>query len=255
MATLARDTAPARDRFFLYSAILMAAINVLGFSLQVGMGRSSFAAPPLVHAHAVVFMGWVAIYLTQNVLVASRNLRLHRRLGWVAAGWMVAMVVLGIAATVAMVRRGGVPFFFTPAYFIVMNPLSVLAFAGFGFAAIRLRRRTDWHRRLHYCGMAVLMGPAIGRLLPVPFLIPWAGLAVFGALILFPLAGAIADRRRLGRVHPAYVWGIAAILGLQVVIEVGGRGALGTALVAAVTTGSPGAAIPALEYPAPPPLS
>ena len=41
----------------------MTLVLVAGFSVQLALGRSSFAAPPLVHAQAVVFMGWVGIDL------------------------------------------------------------------------------------------------------------------------------------------------------------------------------------------------
>ena len=49
--------------FFLGGAIAMVLVIVAGFSIQLAMGRSSFSAPPLVHAHAVVFMGWVVIFI------------------------------------------------------------------------------------------------------------------------------------------------------------------------------------------------
>ena len=122
------------------------------------MGRSSFGAPPLIHAHAIAFMGWVVIYLTQNVLVASGNVALHRRLGWLAAGWVVLMLVLGCAVTAFDIRVGRVPFFFRPVQFLVFDPLTLFAFAGLTYAAIALRRRTDWHRRLHFSGMAMMIG-------------------------------------------------------------------------------------------------
>src|SRR5690349_17684946 len=104
--------APSGDeRFFLGAAIAMTAVIVAGFSTQLAMGRSTFYSPPLVHAHAIMFMGWVTIYLLQNILVATGRMALHRRLGWVAAGWIVPMIILGFAVTIAMVRRGQVPFF------------------------------------------------------------------------------------------------------------------------------------------------
>ncbi|WP_245844183.1 hypothetical protein [Sphingomonas spermidinifaciens] len=108
-ASIGRD-----DRFFAVSSLVMASVVVAGFGTQFAMGRSSFAAPPIVHLHAVVFMGWVAIYVTQNWLAAAGRLDLHRRLGWIAAVWAAAMVVLGTLLTVMMVRRGAVPFFFQP---------------------------------------------------------------------------------------------------------------------------------------------
>ena len=215
MATLARPPlAPTvgDERFFLKSAIVFALIIGAGFSFQLFMGRSTFASPVRVHAHAFLFMGWVAIYVTQNPLVAANRVDLHRRLGWVAAAWAPAMVVSGIFVTVAMVRSGTVPFFFQPLQFLIFDPLAVLTFAGLTGAAILLRRRTEWHRRLHFCAMALLLAPAFGRLLPLPLLQPWAWEATFAVTLLFPLAGALLDVRRSGRVHPAWIWGIATML-------------------------------------------
>ena len=76
MATLAETRlTPAADdtRFFMFAAFGMAFTVAAGFSLQLAMGRSSFAAPPLVHAHALVFMGWVTLYVLQNVFAAKGN--------------------------------------------------------------------------------------------------------------------------------------------------------------------------------------
>lgn len=258
MATLAKPQQPIAppsagdERFFLKSACLMALIIVAGFSFQLAMGRSTFASPLRVHVHAVLFMGWVAIYLTQNVLVAANRIDLHRKLGWIAAGWMVAMTVSGIVVTVAMVRGGTVPYFFQPLQFLIFDPVAVLTFAGLTSAAIVLRRRTEWHRRLHFCGMTILITPAFGRLLPMPLLQPWSWEAAFAVAFLFPLAGAWADVRRSGRVHPAWYWGMAVILGSFLVTQALTYSPAGTAIYEAVTEGSRGAAVPPLEFQPPP---
>jgi hypothetical protein len=252
LPSLGRD-----DRgFFLGGAVAMAVTIAAGFSLQLAMGRSSFGAPPLIHAHAIAFMGWVVIYLTQNMLVANGNVALHRRLGWLAAGWVILMVVLGCAVTAFDIRVVHVPFFFRPAQFLVFDPLTVLAFAGLTYAAIALRRRTDWHRRLHFSGMAMMVGPAFGRLLPMPLLAPWAWEASFAACLVFPLAGVVSDLRRSGHVHPAWLWGLAVTFGVLVGTEVITYSPVGTALYNAVAAGSKGAAVAPLEFgrpPGPPP--
>lgn len=246
-------TSGGRDHgFFLGGAIAMTVVIVAGFSLQLGMGRSSFASPLLVHAHAVVFMGWVGIYLLQNVFVATDRMALHRRLGWLAAVWMLAMLALGVAVTVAMLRRGQVPFFFRPLQFLVFDPLSLLTFVGLTTAAIALRKQTDWHRRLHFCGMSILLGPGFGRLLPMPLLAPWAWEATLAACLLFPLVGMWADNRRTGRVHPAWLWGAGALVGLGLLTEAITYSPVGDALYAAVVAGSPGAAVAPLDFPPPP---
>ncbi len=255
MATMAgdrRQRMAGDNGFFVRAAIAMVVVIVAGFSLQLAMGRSTFASPPLVHAHAVFFMGWVAIYLAQNVLVASGNVALHRRLGWLAAAWMVPMLGFGLAVTLAMVQDGRVPFFFRPLQFLVFDPLSLVTFVGLSTAAIVLRRQTDWHRRLHFCGMATLLGPGFGRLLPMPFLIPWAFEATFVATLIFPILGVVADWRRTGRVHPAWGYGIAANFAMLVAIELVTYSPIGLVLYETVTAGTPGAAIAPLAFPPPP---
>ena len=255
MATIAQHpvTPVAGDeRFFLRAAIVMTLTIVSGFAFQYLMGRSTFASPVRVHLHAFFFMGWVAIYLLQNVFVATGRMQLHRRLGWIAAFWIIPMVVMGFVVTVSMVRLGHVPFFFRPLQFLVFDPVTVLGFAGLTVAAVRLRRRTEWHRRLHFCGMSLLLGPAFGRLLPLPLLQPWAWESAFAVCLLFPIAGMVADIRRSGRIHPAWHWGIAAMIGVLVVSEAITYSPAGTAIYAAVTDGSPGASIAPLGFQPPP---
>jgi hypothetical protein len=255
MATLAQERpalAAADERFFLRSAIVMAVVIVAGFSFQLAMGRSTFASPLRVHAHAFLFMGWMGIYLLQNIFVSTGQMAWHRRLGWIAAVWLVPLVVSGFVVTVAMVRNGHVPFFFQPLQFLIFDPMTVLAFAGLTVAAILLRRQTLWHRRLHFCAMSLLLAPAFGRLLPLPLLQPWSWEAAFAASLLFPIAGAWSDLRRSGHVHPAWRWGIATIVGTFVAIEAISYSPVGTSIYSVVTEGSAGAAVPPLEFALPP---
>lgn len=240
------------ERFFLISAIVMVFVIVAGFSLQLATGRSSFQSPPLVHAHAVVFMGWVAIFLVQNILIATGQVRFHRPLGWIAAAWMVPMLVLGWLVTENMVRQAKVPFFFKPLQFLVFDPVSLITFIALTVAAIAFRRSTPWHQRLHYTAMAILLGPALGRLLPMPLLIPWAWEATFVATLIFPFVGMVVDLVRTGRVHPAWGWGIAAMVAMFVATQAITYSPVGTALYNAVAAGSPGAAVAPLAFPAPP---
>jgi len=253
MTTFARSAprATSDDRFFLNTALLMAAIIVAGFSVQLAMGRSSFASPLRVHLHAVVMFGWVVIFVAQTALVSSGSLALHRRLGWIGAAWVVAMVVMGFVVTIAIVRNGNVPFFFTPVQFLVFDPVSLLTFAGLTAAAIVNRRRTDWHRRLHLCGTAMLLGPAFGRLMPMPLLAPYAFEATVVAILLFMLGVMLADRRD-GRVHPAWAWGIGALFASTLFTEAVAFGPLGRPLYDAVAAGSRGATVDPYAF-APPP--
>lgn len=260
MATIAMpgpDTAtdePARSETFAVKlAIAMALTVVAGFSVQLVMGRSSFGSPLRVHVHAVLFMGWVAIFVTQTVLATRGPLALHRTLGWIAAGWMALMLAAAMTVIVAITRNGTVPFFFLPQQFLIADPADLLAFMGLTVAAIAMRRRTDWHWRLHMGAMALLTGPAFGRLLPMPLLAPYAFEAAGAATLVFPIAGMIRDARKLGRVHPAWLVTLAAFFAYTAAYEAIGYSPLGGAIYRAVTTGSPGAAIDPLAFAPPPP--
>lgn len=255
MATLTADNmspVSSDNRFFLSAAVVMALVIVAGFSVQLAMGRSTFASPPLVHAHAIVFMGWVVLFVAQNAFATTGRMALHRRLGWIATFWVAAMLVLGCLVTVAMVRRGQAPFFFRPQHFLIFDPMSLFTFAGLTAAAIILRRQTDWHRRLHFCGMTMLLGPGFGRLLPLPLLTPWAWETTFAVSMIFPIVGMVADLRRGERIHPAWVWGIGAMLSSLLLIEAITYSPVGSAIYQAATSGSRGAAMPALEFAKPP---
>lgn len=255
MATQAeRLPFPARndDGFFLGASIVMAIVIIAGFSLNVIMGRSSFSATPLVHAHAIVFMGWMVIYVAQNMFVARGSIGMHRRLGWIAVVWMLPMLVLGYLVTLAMVREGRVPFFFTPQQFLIFDPLMLVAFAGLTVVAIAMHRQTDWHRRLHFCGMTMLLGPGIGRLMSAPLFIPFVFEAHMALSMLFPIAGVIADVRNGGRVHPAWSWGIGTILIYVIAVEALTHSNAGAALYSTATAGTLGAAVAPRDFPPPP---
>ncbi len=215
MATLAEGVRRApisRDRgFFLIMAIAIALTVVSGFSLQFVMGRSSLASPWWVHLHGLTFMGWLLIYLTQNVLVYRGDVARHRRIGMVAAGYVAWMVLVGLSVNTLAAIHHRIPPFFEPNVFLVMDWLTVLVFAGLTWAGVRMRENTDWHRRLMLCGALQVMTPGLGRLVPLPLLGTWMLWGIWLAMMVFASAAVIYDLVTRGKVHPAYYWGLGAI--------------------------------------------
>lgn len=230
----------------------MAVVLVSGFVVQLATGRSSFAAPFVVHAHAVLFMGWVVIVLAQTWLVASAAVSVHRMLGRFAVVYSVALLASGVLVTVASVQTARVPFFFQPQHFLVANPLGLVAFFALLVGAVAMRKRTDWHARLQIGAFAALMGPGFGRLLPMPLLAPYA----FEAAVLFglvaPLVGIVRDARVHGRPHPAWFWGIGIVVAALVLARIVAFSPLGDSLYATVTAGSSAAGADGRAFPPPP---
>lgn len=249
MATLHAGLSPrtadqAERRFFMIMALVMAFVIVAGFSLNLAMGRSTFASPPIVHAHALVFMGWIALWVAQAVTIATGRRALHMRLGQIAYLWIPLMVALGVAVMVAVARRNGGPFFFALNEFLISNIAALLCFGGLALWSLRSRRYQGWHRRLMFCAMVILTGPGLGRLLPMPLFIPNAWTIVFLATLIFPAIGMAADLRRYGRVHPAFLWGTGTIVVVFIGSMLLAYSPIGYALTEMVVEGTPGAERP-----------
>ena len=251
MATIAQPTSvPERgeERFFFKLAFAISAVLVAGFAFNLVMGRSTFAVPLVYHLHAVVFFGWIALFLTQTWLVASGNMALHRRLGWLSAIWVPLMVVMGLAITISVMRRTGGPFFFDANEFMISNPIGLATFAGLVALAVHKRRQTDWHRRLMIGAMVTITGPGFGRLLPSPLLVPWAWEIGNSVGLIFILAGMIRDKRHLGLVHPAWYVGLVATVGWIALGQAIAYTDWGVELTRSVMAGHPGAARPMNAY-------
>jgi uncharacterized membrane protein YozB (DUF420 family) len=199
--------------FYLLMSLAMAAVIVGGFAHTVpGDFASRPGLPLLLHVHGAVFTLWVVLFVAQPAFIARGSVALHRRIGWVGAGLAAAMLVMGVAATLYAIRYDFVPGFFPPRIFLVMNLIGILVFAGLVAGGIALRHRAEWHKRLMLCATVSILGPGLGRLLPMDKFGAAAPLVMFAAIALFAFAGPVADLVVRRRIHPAYYWGVAAIL-------------------------------------------
>jgi hypothetical protein len=249
MATIAYSAEADRGeaKFFFTMACVMAATIVTGFAFNLAMGISSFNVPWWVHLHAFVMFGWVALYLLQNSLILADNVALHRRLGWLSAVWVPAILVLGMVMTRWSVQQHGVPPFLEVNEFLFSNPLMLLLFAGLVGWAVTVRSNTGWHRRLMYGAFTILTGPGVGRLLaPLWMAIePWGWWTLIaGSSIGFVGTGMIADRRRYGAVHPAWFWVLGLIFGVQLIADLVAYSDWGISFTQSFVAGLPGGARP-----------
>ncbi|MEZ5929748.1 MAG: hypothetical protein R3C55_14865 [Parvularculaceae bacterium] len=210
------DLAGRERVFFAVMAGAIAATIVASFGAWALRGYVVLPAPLLVHAHALMYMGWVGIFLTQTILIVRGSVDLHRRLGAFAALYASVMLVMGAAVALESVREARVPPFFVNSLFLGLSAMELLTFAGLTAAAVLLRRRSDWHKRLMLCGIIALMAPAWGRVLPMSALGPAGGFAIMGAQLGYISVGMGFDLITRGRIHPAYFWGAAAMVVLAV---------------------------------------
>lgn len=242
------------ERFFLIAAAVMVVLIIAGFLTLYLRGISTFAAPWPVHVHAVAFMAWVGFFMLQVTLATTGRVHLHKRLGWIGAVLMPVLLILGALILFRMMRNAAVPPFWSYAYFMTMNLMALIAFAALTIAAIKMRKKTEWHRRLMFCGTAALVVTPFNRLTPDAVLAQSMSLVPALAILLFPLAGIAADWLRNRSIHAAWLWGLGALIFAGLTTETIGRSPLAGWMVARIVVGSPGAEINPFVQRLPPPL-
>jgi len=240
MATTANETARYSYRqsqpFFVKLAWILSVIIVVGFAQNAALGRVDIPRVPVwVHFHALLMLGWLGLFVTQNRLAASGNLVLHRKLGRIAAFLVCAIVGVACFAGVMSLALHRYPPFFSAAYFLMLTLVDTLGFGGLVLAGITNRHDTETHRRLIMGGTIVILEPAFGRLLPMPIIGGETGEWIT-MVIQLAFVGAIAlhDRRTLGRVHPATV-SVGIVIALaHVIVTLASRSAPVIALAARI---------------------
>lgn len=211
MHTATRTLEIPRDRLTdtlgrgLYVAlvVVMTGIVLLGFwPFYSALFTGGADAHPIIYFHAAVFSGWMALLLTQVILVFRRRTRLHQRMGKAGIYYGVLVLLVGLAATIAAPVQhveAGRWTLDRAAGFLILPIGDMLLFGGFFAAGIAFRRKKDLHKRLMVLAtIALLFAPAArlgGETGPLAILTIW----------LTPLALAIGHdavtRRRFERVY------------------------------------------------------
>lgn len=228
MAATPLDTplprAPRSERsLYTWGALAALAIAFAGFAPTYYLKAFSSAPEltPLKHLHGVVMSAWLVLFFIQVRLMATGRTGLHRRLGILGLLVAVAVVGVGLAAAIASARAGFAPPGIPPLVFTAIPVGDMAAFAGLVGAALWLRQRGAWHKRLMLVATLSMMTPAIARLL-IMLGIPPIPPLFFGLTDLLIVACAAYDWRRNARFHPAFAAGLAFLVFTQA-----GRLALG----------------------------
>src|ERR1019366_6160368 len=92
--------------FYFCCSFLIAAVVLYGFSQTIGDNLLHAAIPrPLVlWVHALVFGGWIVLFIVQITFIRTRHVRWHRKLGVAAMVLGVTIPVIGVATSLEMAR-------------------------------------------------------------------------------------------------------------------------------------------------------
>jgi hypothetical protein len=220
MATAAMARMRADRLFYSIVPAAVAAMVLTGFVRPVfGTPVGYRPLTSLLIVHGLVMTAWVALVVVQPLLIGAGNRALHRRLGYAGGVIAALMVLLGPIATLHSMRRGGVSAFPNIYVFSAVNNLSMIQFAICVALAIANRNRPETHKRWILLSLMPLIPPSIGRTPHLAGMMPVSGFIVMNLMLV---AGFWFDIATRGRVHPAWRWGAALMIGGQVLMAVFG---------------------------------
>lgn len=207
----------ADQQFFVNMNIACSVLIVFGFAQFALRGFvDPMRAPWWVHLHGVAMLAWLGLNVTQAQLANRGSIAQHRRLGMAGLGIALAIAMLGAFTGTMAVIRGTFPPFFEASYFLALTNIGMAVFFAVIVLAVRLRRNTEWHRRMMLVALIMILEPAFGRILPMPLLQPYAQWAELAAQMIVLGIAMRHDLRQGGTVHPAYKVGAAMLVGFHV---------------------------------------
>jgi len=228
MATTAarktRQSLTAERTFFL---AMMAAIFLL---VILGFARSFYfrgwSTPPASYidrpdwmswtfiVHGLLFTIWLLLFAVQTVLIGSKRLPLHKRIGQSVYPLYFAIVAMGLFVGYLGARYGFHAVPFDSITFSALPWLVILAFAVLGWAGLKERRDPQRHKRLMLLATIAVADAGIARVTFLHFTPIWMSPTV---LMLIPLF--VWDLATLRRIHRTTIAGsliVAAALMLSV---------------------------------------
>jgi len=209
----ARVGTAVRTRFYTGIGVLGIVVAFVGFwPSYFGPVFLEFADKPLVlHVHAAVFVGWLALFTVQAGFAAARRVDLHVRVGRIGIGY--GFVVIAVGLTTGLVRASSYVAsgdFAEGSDLLYSATLDMTVFAPFFVGAVLLRRRPEVHKRLMIVAGTSLLVAAVFRmsfLLGTPRNL-WLAHAIWFSPVWLTL---LADYWKRREVHPVLIVGLIAL--------------------------------------------
>lgn len=198
--------------FYFCMSLLVAVVVAYGFSHTVDKNliHATPVRPWLLWVHGIVFSGWVVFFIFQSALVRTRNVKVHRTLGWFGAGMAGLMTVLGISTAMVMDRFDFVHFHYPDSKtFFAIQLLDMVSFTTLFWLAVYWRKKPELHRRLILMATCALTAAAFARF---PGMSPKVSYFGVDGLILLGVARDLMVNRKA---HAAYRYALPALVVCQ----------------------------------------
>ncbi len=206
---------------FVVTALVGFIPNSLGLLEAVEVGQRP-PLPPILHTHAILMGSWLLLLLVQTTLMATGRRGQHKKLGLIA----IVLVPMLVSAMFGVVYSMWSWIGSIPAGVMELDALSgikvimsnillvqirvAVLFPGLIAWAVLVRQKDpEAHKRLMILAALLPLPAAVDRMAWLPATIPDspASIHLYALLMLLPVL--IYDVVRRGRIHRAYVIGIA----------------------------------------------
>jgi hypothetical protein len=199
---------------YTWAGVVAALVVFAGFAPTYYL-KGAFGTPDLStikHVHGIVMTAWFALFLVQARLVVTGNTLTHRKVGVFGTALALLVVVVGTLTAIASARAGVTPLpSIPPLVFLVMPIGELVIFTTLITAAIVLRKRSPYHKRLMLLASIALLTPAMARL-PFDFVRAGGPPVFFGLTDLVILACIAFDTVKNRRLHPAFIAGFVVVV-------------------------------------------
>jgi uncharacterized membrane protein YozB (DUF420 family) len=142
--------------------IWAALISGFGFNMVRLNNEGKLHFSPIVYIHIILYTAWQLLLTIQILLIRTKNLKLHKKLGLTSFGLIPLMIIFGITTALLVAKRDyGMPggdLNFTCVQFGNVIMFSTLASAG-----IYLRKNYTDHKRLMLMAAIILTEPGFSR--------------------------------------------------------------------------------------------
>lgn len=155
---------PYDRNFFLSLLILIWAALFTGFGFDIArlnnLGKLHFSL--VVQIHIVAYVAWLLLFTTQILLVRTKNLGLHKKLGLVSLGLIPIMVIYGFLTLLQVAKRDyGTPD--SDLHFICVQFGNMFMFTTLAGAGLYLRKNYVAHKRLMLMAAIAMTEPGFSR--------------------------------------------------------------------------------------------
>ncbi len=202
----------ASQSFYFYLSLWMCAIVALGFIPGFFLPRPdpTVLQNPVVHLHALVYVGWLALVAYQMRLPSQGRVADHRRMGRWLVYYAVLLVIMGLWVTfsrfVDRIDMGEA----VAASIQMWPPFSdMLVFPILFSLALAYRKHAELHKRLMVLACCMLTIPGAARMF---FIGSPPNILALELIFLSPVyIGILRDWVVERRVYPVYVIGTAVL--------------------------------------------